>query len=222
MPREHGPEAARRVIEWVRANRYPVFFPIEMRVAAGDDALLSPSHERDTAYIAVHQYRGMEWRPYFEAVEEIMGDYGGRPHWGKRHFQTAATLAPRYPEWDEFQRARDELDPGRVFANEYAPSASSAPELPASEEGLALAAVGRDDVDDLVALDQVEDVEALAELARLGVAQVDAVADPRARRRRRRAAASAPRRRPPRGRAAGPAGSQGAGSRAGSPLPEAR
>ncbi len=120
VPREHGPEAARRVIEWVRANRYPVFFPIEMRVAAGDDALLSPSHERDTAYIAVHQYRGMEWRPYFEAVEAIMREYGGRPHWGKRHFQTAATLAPLYPEWATFQAARDELDPGRVFTNEYA------------------------------------------------------------------------------------------------------
>jgi FAD-linked oxidoreductase len=119
IPREHGPEAARRVIEWVRANRYPVFFPIEMRVAAGDDASLSPSHGRDTAYVAVHQYRGMEWRPYFEAVEKIMDSYGGRPHWGKRHFQTAATLAPRYPAWEEFQRARDELDPQRVFGNEY-------------------------------------------------------------------------------------------------------
>ena len=120
VPRERGPEAVRRVIEWVRSNRYPVFFPIEMRVAAGDDALLSPSHERDTAYIAVHQYRGMEWRPYFEAVEAIMDEYAGRPHWGKRHSQTAATLAPRYPAWAEFQRARDELDPNRAFTNEYA------------------------------------------------------------------------------------------------------
>jgi L-gulonolactone oxidase len=120
LPREHGPDAARRVIEWVRANRYPVFFPIEMRVSAGDDALLSPAHERDTAYVAVHQYRGMEWRPYFEAVEAIMDEYGGRPHWGKRHFQSAATLAPRYPGWADFQAARDELDPNRVFTNEYA------------------------------------------------------------------------------------------------------
>ena len=120
VPREHGPEAARRVIEWVRANRYPVFFPIEMRVTAADDAHLSPSHERDTAYIAVHQYKGMEWRPYFEAVEAIMDDYDGRPHWGKRHFQTAATLAPRYPAWADFQAARDELDPTRTFNNEYA------------------------------------------------------------------------------------------------------
>jgi L-gulono-1,4-lactone dehydrogenase len=120
VPREQGPEAVRRVIDWVRSNRYPVFFPIEMRVTAGDDALLSPSHERDTAYIAVHQYRGMEWRPYFEAVEEIMNEYGGRPHWGKRHFQTAATLAERYPRWAEFQAAREELDPGHAFTNEYA------------------------------------------------------------------------------------------------------
>jgi L-gulono-1,4-lactone dehydrogenase len=120
VPREAGPEAARRVVEWVRGNRYPVFFPIEMRVTAGDDAFLSPSHDRDTSYIAVHQYRGMEWRPYFEAVEAIMDELGGRPHWGKRHFQTAATLAPRYPRWAEFQAARDELDPDRSFTNEYA------------------------------------------------------------------------------------------------------
>ncbi len=119
VPRADGPTALRRVIEWVRSNRYPVFFPIEVRVAAGDDASLSAAHERDTTYIAVHQYRGMEWRPYFEAVESIMNDYKGRPHWGKRHFQTAATLAPRYPRWSEFQRARDTLDPNRTFTNEY-------------------------------------------------------------------------------------------------------
>jgi L-gulonolactone oxidase len=120
VPREHGPTAVRRVIEWVRANRFPVFFPIEIRVTAADDADLSAAHQRDAAYIAVHQYRGMEWRPYFEAVESIMDDYAGRPHWGKRHFQTAATLAPRYPEWEAFQRARDELDPARIFTNAYA------------------------------------------------------------------------------------------------------
>ncbi len=120
VPREHGPEALRRVIEWICANDFPVFFPIEMRVAAGDDALISPSHERDSAYIAVHQYRGMEWRPYFEAVEAIMDDYAGRPHWGKRHFQTAATLAARYPRWADFLAARERLDPDRIFTNEYA------------------------------------------------------------------------------------------------------
>ena len=65
-------------------------------------------------------FEGMAWEPYFRAVEAIMDELGGRPHWGKRHFQTAATLAPRYPRWESFQRAREELDPGRVFGNAYA------------------------------------------------------------------------------------------------------
>ena len=120
IPRRSGPEAVRRVLDLIAENHLEVAMPIECRVVAGDDALLSPATERATTYVAVHQYRGMEWRPYFEAVEEIMNSYGGRPHWGKRHFQTAETLAPRYSHWAEFQAARDELDPGRVFTNGYA------------------------------------------------------------------------------------------------------
>jgi L-gulono-1,4-lactone dehydrogenase len=119
IPREHGPAPIPRILEWIRSNRYPVGFPIECRVVAEDDAMLSPSHRRDTVYIAVHQYRGMEWRPYFDAVEAIMNEYGGRPHWGKRHFQTHRTLAERYPRWSDFAAVRDQLDPDRVFRNEY-------------------------------------------------------------------------------------------------------
>ena len=72
LPREHGPEALRRVLEMIRRRGIEVAMPIECRVVAPDDALLSPAHERPTVHISVHQYQGMEWRPYFEAVEEIM------------------------------------------------------------------------------------------------------------------------------------------------------
>jgi L-gulonolactone oxidase len=119
LPREHGPEALRRVLDLIRSKPVEVFFPIEFRVVAADDALLSPAHERPTAYIAVHQFEGMEWRPYFESVEGIMRDYGGRPHWGKRHFQTAESLAALYPRWGDFQAARQELDPAGTFSSEY-------------------------------------------------------------------------------------------------------
>jgi L-gulonolactone oxidase len=61
----------------------------------------------------------MHYQQYFEGVEDIMDDYDGRPHWGKLHFQTAETLAPRYPEWGTFQRARARLDPRGTFANPY-------------------------------------------------------------------------------------------------------
>jgi L-gulonolactone oxidase len=119
VPRGHGPEALRRVLDMIDTRGYAVPFPIEYRVVAGDDAYLSTAHERETVYIAVHMYRGMVWEPYFRAVEAIMDDYEGRPHWGKRHFQSAATLAPRYPEWDRFQAIRARLDPDGRFQNEY-------------------------------------------------------------------------------------------------------
>jgi L-gulono-1,4-lactone dehydrogenase len=119
VPREAGPDALRRVLEVVDRRGFAVGFPIEVRFVAADDAYLSPSSRRDTCYIAVHMYRGMEWYPYFSAVEAIMDDYGGRPHWGKRHFQSAATLAPRYPEWERFQSVRSRLDPDGLFTNEY-------------------------------------------------------------------------------------------------------
>jgi L-gulonolactone oxidase len=119
VPREHGVEAVRSVIELVRRRRLPVVFPIEVRVAAADDAFLSTAAGRDTAYVAVHQYRGMEFESYFRAVERIMDDYGGRPHWGKRHYQSAVSLRARYPDWDRFQAVRRRLDPEGRFQNDY-------------------------------------------------------------------------------------------------------
>ena len=101
------------------AERFDVSFPLELRFTAGDDALLSPTSGEDTAFVAVHVFRGMAWEEYFRAVESIAGALGGRPHWGKRHFQTAATLAPRYPGWHAFRAVRARLDPGGVFANAY-------------------------------------------------------------------------------------------------------
>jgi L-gulono-1,4-lactone dehydrogenase len=120
IPRAAGPEALGRVLEMIERRGFAVPFPIEFRVVAPDDAYLSTAYGRDTAYIAVHMFQGMRWEPYFRAVEAIMDDYDGRPHWGKRHFQSAATLAPRYPEWDRFQSVRARLDPQGVFQNEYA------------------------------------------------------------------------------------------------------
>jgi L-gulonolactone oxidase len=119
LPREHAAAAVRGVRELIDARGFHVNFPIELRFVAGDDALLSPAHDRDTAYVAVHTFEGMDFEPYFRAVEELMDGLGGRPHWGKRHFQTAATLRDRYPEWDRFAAVRARLDPAGLFANAH-------------------------------------------------------------------------------------------------------
>ncbi len=119
IPREHARAAIQRVIDVVRRRQLPILFPIEVRFAAPDDAFLSTAYGRDTCYIAVHQYARMEFETYFRAVEAIMDEYAGRPHWGKRHYQSAGTLRERYPDWDRFAAVRDRLDPERVFLNDY-------------------------------------------------------------------------------------------------------
>jgi L-gulono-1,4-lactone dehydrogenase len=119
IPREHAAEAVRRVLHLASRPEHRVAYPIEVRFAAADDVILSAAHARDVCYIAVHQDRKLDWEPYFRGVEEIMDTYGGRPHWGKRHFQDAESLAPRYPRWDEFLALRAKLDPDGRFANDY-------------------------------------------------------------------------------------------------------
>jgi L-gulono-1,4-lactone dehydrogenase len=119
IPRAAVGVAVERVMDLVKRRRLPVSFPLEVRVVSPDDAFLSTAHGRETAYVAVHTYRGTEFESYFRGVESIMDDYGGRPHWGKRHYQNAATLRDRYPEWDRFQAVRERLDPEGVFQNDY-------------------------------------------------------------------------------------------------------
>ncbi len=119
LPREHTTTAVRRVMEMIEQRGFAVPFPIEVRTVAPDDALLSTAAGRDSGFVAVHMFEGMAWEPYFRAVEAIMDELDGRPHWGKRHFQTAATLRPRYPEWDRFQAVRARLDPEGRFANAW-------------------------------------------------------------------------------------------------------
>ncbi|MEM7140094.1 MAG: D-arabinono-1,4-lactone oxidase [Actinomycetota bacterium] len=119
IPREALPEAMGRLRSFVGTLAEPIFFPVEARVSAADDIALSTASGRDSAWIAVHVHKGASYETYFQGVERIMDDYGGRPHWGKLHFQDHSSLAPRYPEWDVFQAVRAELDPEGRFANAY-------------------------------------------------------------------------------------------------------
>lgn len=119
IPRERGREAIERVLAVMNRSDLAVGFPIEVRFVAADDAMLSPSHGRDSVYIAVHYDHKGNWRPYFDAVSSVLADYGARPHWGKRNSLTAAEVAGLYPRFADFRAVRERLDPERAFANAY-------------------------------------------------------------------------------------------------------
>src|SRR4051812_27172468 len=84
LPRAAGPEALRAVFGRVEREKLPVLFPLEVRFGAPDDAFLSPGAGRESCYIAVHMFRGMDFEPYFRAVEEIMRGHGGGAPRGRR------------------------------------------------------------------------------------------------------------------------------------------
>ncbi|WP_016910127.1 D-arabinono-1,4-lactone oxidase [Streptomyces xiaopingdaonensis] len=119
LPREAAMAALREVREAVDRSDFRVCFPVEIRTAPADDIALSTASGRETAYVAVHMYRGTRYEPYFTAVEAIMTAHGGRPHWGKLHTRDAAYLAENYPRFEEFRSLRDRLDPDRLFGNAY-------------------------------------------------------------------------------------------------------
>jgi L-gulono-1,4-lactone dehydrogenase len=119
LPRAALPEAFAALRSLIDRLPIRVLFPVEIRMSAGDDIWLSHGYRRDSAYIAIHQYVGMAYEPYFRAFEEVACSLEGRPHWGKLHWRTAAELRPVYPRFDDFLAVRDRLDPGRAFANGY-------------------------------------------------------------------------------------------------------
>ena len=122
LPRDALPEAFAALRSIVDSLPFKVIFPVEVRVSAVDDIWLSHGYGRDNAYVAIHQYVGMPYQPYFQAFEEVARSLGGRPHWGKLHWRTAEDLRPVYPHFDDFLAVRDRLDPDRVFANDYTES----------------------------------------------------------------------------------------------------
>ncbi len=133
VPRAALPEALTGLRAVADRHARAVTFPVEVRVLGADDIPLSTSSGRDSAYIAVHVFRGQPHEAYFGAVESVMTGLGGRPHWGKMHTRTAATLRESYDGFDAFVALRDRLDPEGRFRNAYLDRVLGVPATCASE-----------------------------------------------------------------------------------------
>jgi FAD-linked oxidoreductase len=119
VPRAAMPEVLAALPRIIDGLPFKVQFPVEVRFTGPDDVWLSHGYGRESAYIAVHQFAGSPYEPYFRAVEAVCEPLGGRPHWGKLHYRDADSLRTVYPHFDDFLAVRNRLDPARVFANGY-------------------------------------------------------------------------------------------------------
>lgn len=119
IPLAHLPDALGEIMAMVERERLRISFPVEVRATMSDDVPLSTSYGRNSAYVAVHMYRGVPFERYFRLVEEILAPMNGRPHWGKIHYQNATSLRGQYPDFDGFNSLRSRVDPNQRFSNDY-------------------------------------------------------------------------------------------------------
>jgi len=119
VPRQALVDTLRELKAMVDRSSLRINFPVEVRTAPADDIALSTASGRDSAYVAVHMFRGTPFQAYFTAAERIFTAHEGRPHWGKVHTRDADYFAGVYPRFGEFTALRDRLDPERLFQNDY-------------------------------------------------------------------------------------------------------
>ncbi|NNG74846.1 FAD-binding protein [Acinetobacter sp. ANC 4277] len=119
IPVEQGLQCLEEVLHTLRKYQVPMFFPIEFRYVKGDDIWLSPFYARDSVSISIHQFHKQDYHAVFDLVEPILQKYQGRPHWGKLHSMTAASLRDLYPKWDDFMALRQQLDPNQKWLNPH-------------------------------------------------------------------------------------------------------
>jgi L-gulono-1,4-lactone dehydrogenase len=122
LPREALGHALRELDAATAARGIGPRMPVLIRCGASETGWLHPAHDRATAWVAVRVRRGSDPEPLFGLVASVLGDAGGRPHWGTRHDWTAADVDAAYPRAADFRRVRDRLDPHRRFANTYTDS----------------------------------------------------------------------------------------------------
>ncbi|NBJ70246.1 MULTISPECIES: D-arabinono-1,4-lactone oxidase [Clostridia] len=119
IPLEKLSEALIAIRTKMEREGYHVHFPIEIRMAKGDDLWLSTAYARDSAYIAIHMYKGMPYEKYFQDMDALLQAYEARPHWGKMHNMNLTQLHRVYPKLEAFLNIREQLDPSGIFLNAY-------------------------------------------------------------------------------------------------------
>ncbi|WP_291355372.1 D-arabinono-1,4-lactone oxidase [Acinetobacter sp. UBA3106] len=119
IPAALGLQCLDEVLATLRKHKVPMFFPIEFRYVKADNIWLSPFYQRDSVSISIHQFYKQDYHAIFNLVEPIFQKYQGRPHWGKLHSMSAASLRDLYPKWEDFMLLRQQLDPQQKWLNPY-------------------------------------------------------------------------------------------------------
>ncbi|HSE84529.1 MAG TPA: D-arabinono-1,4-lactone oxidase [Thermodesulfobacteriota bacterium] len=123
IKKEHIVDVLKRLRRMIEENDLSINMPITLRFVKGDDLWLSPTYKQDSCYFSLTMggsgRLAERHEEYFRLGEKIFIEYKGRPHWGKLFYVDLDYIKSLYPRYDDFRRLRDQLDPRRMFCNEY-------------------------------------------------------------------------------------------------------
>jgi FAD-linked oxidoreductase len=118
IPLENGLACLRDIVAALE-SRKDMFFPVEVRITAQDDAWLSPFNDGPRMSIATHAAVDEPYDYFFSLLEPVHRSHGGRPHWGKLHSLGRQELVALYPDFRNFLDLRATLDPAGKFLNPH-------------------------------------------------------------------------------------------------------
>lgn len=120
VPAQYGKQALREIRDLVLTKHPNCIFPVEYRFTKGDPAWISPFHNQDSVTISCSGgHNGVDYWPFLKDVDDILRQYGSRPHWGKLHFTQREDVDRWFPKAEAFRQLRRNVDPNGYFLNDH-------------------------------------------------------------------------------------------------------
>ncbi len=94
-------------------------YATEIRTIKADNLWLSGAYERPTVGFHFTWKKSADIETFLPKIEQILGQNGGRPHWGKLFSTNKNQLITRYPKFSNFQQLLKKYDPDGKFRNQF-------------------------------------------------------------------------------------------------------
>lgn len=125
IPQSKVEEAMQTIKRWHAKARPHMHYPIILRSTGPSSAWLSPANGQATCYFGFVVYYAAdgsissEGLKFLQEVQLMLAALGGRPHWGKHFAQDLFAWSAVYPEWNNFNEVRLQMDPTEKFSNRF-------------------------------------------------------------------------------------------------------
>ena len=125
IPLARAPAVIDRIKRWHADEQPHMHYPVILRCTGASESWLSPAYQQPSCFFGFVVYYAedgslsAEGLEFISAVEALLAEEGGRPHWGKYFDDSLYAWDSLYPQMAAFRAVREQLDPQRRFSNAF-------------------------------------------------------------------------------------------------------